>query len=234
MGELGDLYAETRERLSELVGDLDDDQAAIPVPATPGWSIHDVVAHLSGLVVDWLEGRVSNYGSVEWTAAQVETRRDLSLSEIVDEWTIASPKLEPLMDQTPEHGLPDFMPYLAISDLTTHEHDIRGALGRPGATDSGGVRLGMRTYVSGLRQRHAETDLPPMVIRETDGREWPIGTDGPPAASMAAPRFEIFRALTGRRSRAQVGAFEWSGDAEPYLEIFLAHGFSWAGADLDN
>ena len=234
MSELGDLYRATRERVSALVGDLDDAQAALPVPATPAWSVRDVIAHLSGLVIDWIEGRADNYGTDAWTAAQVDARRYLSLTEILDEWSTAAPKLEPLMDQAPQNGLPDFMPYLAIGDLATHEHDIRGTLDRPGARDSEGLRLGVRTYVTGVRQRHAVTELPPMVIRETDGREWPIGTAGQVAATMAAPRFEIFRALTGRRTRDQVLAFEWTGPAEDYVDLLIAPGFSWAQAELDD
>ena len=234
MAALGDLYREGRERVIELVRDLPEADASIQVPATPGWSVRDVVAHLSGLAADWNEGRVEGYGSDPWTATQVEARKDRSFPELLEEWAKESARLEPMLDGVPDHGFPEFMPYLAISDVAVHEHDIRGALGRAGGWDSGGIRLGVKTYITGFRQRHAATDLPPMLVRETDGREWPIGTGGSPAAVVAAPRFELFRALSGRRSRSQFLSYDWDGDPEPYVDLFLAPAFSWADRDLDH
>ena len=39
-------------------------------------------------------------------------------------------------------------------------------------------------------------------------------------ATVTAPPFELFRALSGRRSLEQIRSFFWEGDAERYLEIF--------------
>ena len=41
-----------------------------------------------------------------------------------------------------------------------------------------------------------------------------------------------FRALFGRRTRAQVEAFEWSTDPAPWLDAGLPFPFSWADTDL--
>ena len=225
-------YRDTRERLTELLEGVDDRRARTDVPSTPEWTVKDVMAHLLGLVCDWLDGRTNNYGTEEWTAAQVEARRDWPLDRVLEEWSTRAPDLEARMDDPVEHGFPDYMPFLAVRDAVMHEHDIRGALDLPGGQDSSGVELGMKVSVGGVRRRHAETSLGPLVIRETDGRDWPIGT-GDPVASLAAPRFDLFRALGGRRSRDQVLGFDWTGDSTAYVDHLISGGFSWATQDLD-
>ena len=55
-------------------------------PACPGWTVHDVVAHLSGAVDDALQGRMEGAPSPAWTARQVEARHDQSVAAILAEW----------------------------------------------------------------------------------------------------------------------------------------------------
>jgi uncharacterized protein (TIGR03083 family) len=220
--------------VTALLRDIDESQAGLVVPSTPDWTIKDVVAHLSGLVADWLNDNVENYGADEWTAKQVDDRRGRSLAEVLEEWNVTAPKYEAMMDDPEAAGLFVEIPFISVADLAIHEHDLRGALGRPGARDSVAVQIGMKTYVTGLRRRHEAAGLGPLSIRETDGREWPVGT-GDPVASVSAPRFDLFRAMAGRRSRAQVLAFDWVGDPEPYVDLFLiGPTFSWAAVDLDH
>jgi uncharacterized protein (TIGR03083 family) len=233
MTALSGLYRQRRECLTQLLHDVDETQAATLVPSTPEWTIKDVIAHLSGLTDDWVNERSEGYGTEAWTAAQVEPRRPLTLEELLAEWSRISPEFEARMDDPTARWVPEFAPYLAVADVTIHEHDIRGALGRPGERDSAGVQLGMKTYVTGVRQRHSGSGLGPMLIRETDGRDWPVGT-GEPIVTVSAPRFELFRAMAGRRSRAQAVAFDWDGDPEPFVDLFLAPGFAWATEELDH
>jgi hypothetical protein len=49
-------------------------------------------------------------------------------------------------------------------------------------------------------------------------REWVEGY-GPPAAALAADPFELFRALSGRRSLDQVRTLARDGDPKPYLDV---------------
>lgn len=228
----GAAYQETRERITTLVRELDESQAGIQVPSTPGWTIKDVAAHLSGLVVDWTNGNTENYGADEWTARQVEERRTLSLDEVLEEWSAHAPGFEAMLDD-PDANVPAHIPFITVADIAIHEHDIRGALGRPGARDSSAVLIGMKTYVTGVRQRHETSGLEPMVIRETDGRDWPIGT-GEPIVTVSASRFELFRAMAGRRSRAQVLGLAWEGDPGAFVDLFLAPGFAWSDSELDH
>jgi hypothetical protein len=50
--DCGLLYRRTRRELMDLVRSLSDEQRGRPVPATPAWSIHDVVSHLVGITAD--------------------------------------------------------------------------------------------------------------------------------------------------------------------------------------
>lgn len=190
-------YRETRERVTALLQERDESQAGIRVLSTPGWTIKDVAAHLSGLVADWMNGNTDNYGADEWTERQVDERRDRSLAEVLEEWNASAPKFEAMLNDPDANDVPAHIPFITVADVAIHEHDIRGALGKPGARDSSAVLVGMKTYVTGVRQRHEASGHEPMVIRETDGREWSIGT-GEPIVTVSAPRYELFRAMADK------------------------------------
>src|SRR4051812_41896335 len=120
MGEVGNAYAGVRERVSALVQGADPTQ---PVPACPDWTVKDLVAHVTGVVDDVLAGRIEGVATDPWTAAQVEARKDHSLDQIVAEWNEKAPAFEALLDAFGSPG------EQAVFDVTTHEHDLRGALG---------------------------------------------------------------------------------------------------------
>lgn len=83
------------------------------------------------------------------------------------------------------------------------------------------MRLGFDLYRSWLRARIAELGLP--TLRLSDGRrEWVLG-DGVPGAGLTADRFELFRAISGRRSAAQIRGYVWDGDPGPYLPIIAPY-----------
>jgi uncharacterized protein (TIGR03083 family) len=143
LAELGTVYEGGRRRTLELVADLDDRAAATPVPACPEWSVHDVVAHLAGVCADIMAGNVAGATTDPWTAAQVDARRERSFGEIVAEWDDVGPQGAAFADDFPGRLGNQF-----ITDATVHEHDLRGALGRPGVRDSDGVRIGAEFLVN--------------------------------------------------------------------------------------
>src|SRR3954452_16635142 len=160
---LGALYEETRQRLIQLVRDAmaqEPDAASRPVPACAGWRVRDVIAHLSGLATDIESGNLNGAATEEWTAAQVDARRDLSIDEVLRESDDVGPKLASFLDDFPgRYGAQ------VAADITVHEHDIRGALQRRGARDSAGVAhtldFLLETFVGPAAQALA---LPPLHI----------------------------------------------------------------------
>jgi hypothetical protein len=129
MADTAAVYAETRESLRDLVAGLSEEELAANVPATPAWSVRDVVAHLVG------EARITNTGDAPPEFRLLESLRD------------------------------------------------------PAQAD--------------LRDR-------------INGEE--------PGATLTGDRFELFRALAGRRSRRQIEALDWEGDREPYVALVPADG----------
>jgi uncharacterized protein (TIGR03083 family) len=213
MAEMAAAYRDSRTGVQELVRDLDRATLDKQVPACPDWTVKDLVAHLCGVASDSIGGNVSDLGGAEWTASQVTARKDRSVAELIEEWTKLGEQIEA--------GLDDLHPTLAsalIGDAVTHEHDLRGAIGEPGARDSEGVVISTSFYARNFGKRLKDAGLPTLIVQGgehewTAGREEPIGT-------VRAPLFEMLRGLTGRRTLDEVKGFDWSIEAAPYLDIF--------------
>lgn len=217
MSEHGDAYRGCRARLTSVAKELDDATFASTVPTCPDWRIKDVYGHLIGLVADVAARNTADAGSDEWTAAQVDARRDRTRDELIAEWDEGGPALEELLDKLPPAGAEGI-----VGDIATHEMDIYGGLGRTDARDSDAVSLGFQRYANALGNRIKEATLPPLRLKTPGGDI--VAGDGVPEAEVAGSRFELFRALTGRRSPDQVRGLQWNGDAEKYLAIFSAYG----------
>jgi uncharacterized protein (TIGR03083 family) len=211
------LYREGRERLGARAEGLDDAAARTPVGACPGWDVRAVLAHLAGVTADIQDGRLEGAGSDEWTAAQVDARRDRSPADIVAEWNQRAPALEEQLAAWPA----DLAGQL-VSDVTTHELDVRGALGDGGTPDTEALRYTFERYTGRLGGRVTEAGLPPLGIEAGTVRV--VAGDGEPVSTVRASRYELVRALAGRRSAAQIRAYDWDGDCEPYLGVFSGYG----------
>ena len=210
MGRYGEVYADTRKRLTELVRSLGPDDLARRVPASPEWTVQDVVAHVTGIVSDALDGNVAGTGSDEWTAKQVESRRGRPLGDVLGEWETKATQLEAAID--------DFGPAAGgglVQDVFVHEQDIRHAVGRPGGRDSDALWLALDFNMERLRRRIAKHGLPALRVRAGD-REWVLG-EGEPQATLTADPFELARATGGRRTPDQIRALGWDGDPSPWL-----------------
>lgn len=204
-----DAYRGVQERMTALLQGMEEGQADVVVPATPDWQVRDLVAHVVGVAADVVAGRLEGAGSDPWTAVQVEQRRGRSIDELLEEWQAVSPQLEPaLMATDPVQAAQ------AVFDATTHEHDLRGALQEPGARNSDGVEVGWgwaTAIVAQLRDGYGTG----AIRLTTDHGEDVLGA-GEPTAAVRADRFELWRAMTGRRSHDQVR--EWAWEGEPAVE----------------
>lgn len=210
-----EVYADTRQRVVALVRDLDDERAARPTPACPGWTVRDVVAHVAGVAADVAADRLDGAPGPEWTARHVTERAGRSTAELLVEWEEHGPAVEAFV--AAKTGIVPF-----VMDVVTHEQDIRAALGEPAALGSVGFDYGLQGFVLALDYRLKKQGLPALCLRAGD-EEWTVG-EGDPGATVTTTPLELFRALSGRRSAAQVRAYQWDGDPEPYLPVLSPFG----------
>ena len=211
--DLADAYASLRGRVGDLIRAASPEQLQAIAPATPEWRIHDVLAHVVGITSDILAGHMDGVASDAWTAAQVDARSDTPTLELLDEWTSNAAQVEPM--------LPGFGTAAGqmIADAATHEHDIRAALGRPDARESDAVHIGSAWMAQWMGLAHTNAGHGALRI-ETDLWTETYG-DGEPATTLGASAFELLRAATGRRSAAQIDAFDWNGPPRPEVVVMI-------------
>ena len=209
------LYLESKERIVSLMREQDDAAWSAAVPTCPGWSVRDVVAHLTAVAEDWAHGRLSGAPSDEETAGQIARFAGHDVTAILAAWTDAATQLEPTTTNSGRHP--------PVGDITCQEHDIRGAISRPGARDSEAVRYCSDLLLTQLR--------PPIPLRVTvEDAEFRLGPDNGAELALTTTRFEALRWRTGRRSPAQLAALEWSADPTPVLDHLAM--FGPAGTDV--
>jgi uncharacterized protein (TIGR03083 family) len=218
-------YDAVRARVDELVRGT---EGAAAVPTCPSWRVRDVVAHLTGLCDDWVAGRLDGYGSDAWTAAQVARFDGAPVGVVLDRWSDAAIAFATL-DDDPTMGPPARW---AFGDAVTHEADLRGALDA-GRVPADVVALALKAAIARWRQVLADAGAPTLLLRAPDLREWWLGEQGDAHAIVAeAEAYEVFRALAGRRSRAQVERWTWSRDPAPILDAGLPYPFRWSAQDI--
>lgn len=236
MADLAAAYTETYEHIVPILRELTPEQLEARVPFSPEWSVRDVAAHLSSeaevIVSDeipaglfYLEEarRVERSDTINaFNAEHLERRRQLGLEEILAEWEAAVPAmLEALRGERPFKSPYPGQDYVAVVDLAMHSQDIRNLVGRPGDRESAGVGYALPSFGSILTVRLIELGLPALELRY-DGKTRVLG-EGEPGASITASRYELVRALANRRSTAQIRAYDWTGDPEPYLPVIPAY-----------
>lgn len=211
--DLGALYAASRQRITAALTGADAETESRPCPATPGWTIHDVVAHVRGVTEDVRTGNLVGVATDPWTAAQVARHRDDPLARLLIDWAVDAAPFEEFLSGPHGEGASR-----AVVDVHTHELDIAGGLGRREAVPDDFARWSLPLLTDGLAERVGAAGLPAVCINTDEGDI--LGDSGAPV-SLRTGRFELFRALLGRRSPAQVAAFDWGAtDPSPYLDHF--------------
>ncbi len=207
--DLARMYRETRERLTALVAGLDEVELGVPVPACPGWSVADVIGHLAAIPEDALAGRLTGPPSEEETAAQVDRFRGRPVAQTLAGWTELAPRFEEIVAA--------FKVWPAVIDVASHEQDIRGAVGLPGARDTEVIREMSGWLLARLR--------PPVRVRVTvEDTQIQVGPDGEPVLGLTTTWYEALRWRMGRRSRDQLAALDWSGDPARVLDHLVIFG----------
>ena len=209
--DCGDVYERARRDLVELLQSLDPDQLDARVPATPEWSVHDVLAHLVGIDAD-LNAGVFGPDAYTWTAVQVRSRRERTIAELAEEWEREGPQFQAglrLFDY-------EFGSHY-IGDLLQHAADIRHALGIAPPPDDQTLAVALDFYLTSFEETLESAGLGAVEVSVGD-EHWTLGT-GATIASVSAGRFPLFRSLGGRRTLDQIRALRWDGDVETIVPL---------------
>ncbi|WP_029254016.1 maleylpyruvate isomerase family mycothiol-dependent enzyme [Paraoerskovia marina] len=190
--ELWSTVRTERLRLVADLRDLDDDAWATPA-LCPGWTVHDVVAHL----VD-----TARTGRARFLLEMLRARMDFDRANDVG---IAREKRDdPRQTLTALHDAADLTrtppahPATRLVEAIVHGEDVRRPLGLTGDYPAQAVHEALdhqvRTAVGfgGGRERAAGRQL---VDRAT-GRTW--GTAAGPDAVVTAPALDLLLAVSGR------------------------------------
>jgi uncharacterized protein (TIGR03083 family) len=123
MTDWGELYREHVADISALAGDLTEDELAMPVPATPAWTVHEVLAHLAGGASDAVTGRMDGAPSPEWTSRHVNERAHLPVADLLEELRTHQDAVAASVAYDPRPAI--------VWNIVVHHADLHEALGRP-------------------------------------------------------------------------------------------------------
>lgn len=203
--DLGAAYGAARGRIADLVRSIDAATEALPVPATPAWTVHDLVAHVVGVAADGTSGNMEGAPGEEWTAAQVARGKDVPIQGLLADWARSGPLMEAFLSSGA-----GAMAGAAVVDVHTHEADLRHALGRAVVVPDDFLRWVRARLGDGFDEAVAQAGLPAVTVEAT-GLEW-------------------FRGRLGRRTEAEVSAYGWvdaGGETiapGPYLDHWFIFG----------
>jgi uncharacterized protein (TIGR03083 family) len=206
-------WVHAQARVVELVDGLSTEALEVTVPACPGWTARQLVAHMIGVDADILAGRGDDGDMDGWTQSQVDARQDQDLDTLLAEWRAMTVPVEEWMRANNTRPL---------GDVIIHEQDLRGALDVPGARETDGLAALRDRMAEGFDQAVSDAGLAPVHLI-SDAWTHETGT-GEPGLVLIASEFDLTRAMMTRRSAAQLDSYVTAGELEPYLPCFAALG----------
>ena len=169
------------------------------VPATPAWSVADMVAHLVGITSDLKRrGRIRLRRCRRWTAAQVHTRDGSARST-------NSRRSGTRKHRSSSKACACSATRSAATTWATCSSTRRTSGTQSANHRSTTIRRSSSAWTSTSTRstrRSTAADVGSVAIQVPD-ETWVVGS-GPLIASLAANRFELFRCLGGRRSERQI------------------------------
>jgi uncharacterized protein (TIGR03083 family) len=206
------VYEAERLAFVSLIGSLPAAELEGNVAATPLWTVRDVLSHVVGITADLNAQQFGNGDGDAWTLAQVTARRDRTVEDLAAEWDREAPVFEVGLRL---FGYTFGAHYLG--DLLQHVCDVEATIGRSPVRDDVAVVVGLDFYLGSFEEALGAQTVGGVDIRA--GREsWRLGT-GDAVASLAATPYELFRALGGRRTRDEIAALDWAGDADRFIGL---------------
>ena len=186
------LYAATLDALADLTAGQPESVASRVVPATPAWSVRQVLAHLAGTASDLTTGRMDGAPGQEWTARHVAERDAATIDDLLGELRATRPAVEAMAPEATA----------AVFNAVVHHADLIEAL------DSEQQADGLWSPV--VEQLRGRWSRLPLRLDSDPIPDGPIPDDSDdyddPAATVPVDGYQLSRALFSRLSRADVVA----------------------------
>jgi len=199
-------YRQVRSNVLELLDEMPPDADPV-VPACPGWTVRELVAHLVGVSATAI-GRLSG-----WPSVQPSSSSDMGVPELLETWEQLGAEADLLLaDQGGRSG------NILVMDAFTHELDVRYAIGAELPSEHPAFPGAFEVLANGFAAAVSDHGLPALVL-STGSTQWTVG-EGEPAAAVTAPRYDLYRSLAGRRSHQQITALDWERDSHRWLPAF--------------
>jgi uncharacterized protein (TIGR03083 family) len=217
ISDAGAAYRLICERVDALVRGRDG-IAELAVPACPGWTIRQMVAHLAGVAQDIVALNLEKKGTGPWADAQVARLGGHSIDDLLDLWGQSLDSVSANLAFASDAGVCQL-----VFDTLTHEHDIRGALSEPGSRAGDlafEAALGFVTTMGDQFVRQAE--LPAFLLSTPTIGSVQLGDPHTARGHVALSisDFEALRSFGGRRSIGQLLALPWDGDPTNLMPAF--------------
>ncbi|HET8662905.1 MAG TPA: maleylpyruvate isomerase family mycothiol-dependent enzyme [Nocardioides sp.] len=117
------LYRANIDAVTSLAEDLSEAELATRVPATPEWTVREVLAHLAGSPADALSGRMDGAPGPEWTARHVAERSGADRDALVADIRSSADGVVAAIEGSDRPAL--------VWNAAVHHADLAEALGRP-------------------------------------------------------------------------------------------------------
>jgi len=177
--QVREAYRRTCQSVLDLLAATPESSSSLIVPACPDWTVQQTVAHLIGVPEDLMAGRTDGITSDEWTNAQVQRHAGETLAQLRDTLATTAARFEERLAVIPAPANSQL-----VMDALTHEIDLREALGLECAESSLPLSVA-KAWLFDLIERRG-----PSAIAAVQ--------------SAGCSDLELVRALTGRRSAAQM------------------------------
>ena len=130
-----EIYLAAIDRVVARAQSWSPDDAATAIPACPGWSAHDLVAHLAGGAADHAAGRLDGFPGPAWTGRHIAERTIRPTSTVLAELTALAAETAARCDTRP-------MGPNSSWDAYIHERDLAAAFEvEPSALDDHGREI---------------------------------------------------------------------------------------------
>ena len=211
MPELFPAYDATRTRMLELARDAGPDALGVTVPACPDWTALQLLTHCVSMPAALGAGDFPTGDINEWIDKILSARAGRSLEELTEEWNAADDTIA---------GMVNGGGAMLFDDLAVHEHDLRGALGRPDHSALDASVLVPSSLASCVAALEA-AGLGSIEVRH--GSDVWRSHDAEPGWVLEVTPWEAVRVLYSRRTADELRALGGSDTIDAYIAVLDAH-----------